>query len=149
MSERVIRRVINTSKAPRPIGPYSHAISVGSTVYVSGQTGVDPQTMQLVSSDVQEQTRQTLTNLGHVLKAAGSSFDKGTGRQTDRQTDQTRPDQTDRQATDKDISIDSLITYLLVVKVNVLLANIQDYHKVNEVYQTCMHVSFQSMHLMS
>jgi 2-iminobutanoate/2-iminopropanoate deaminase len=66
---------------------------------VSGQTGVDPQTMQLVSSDVQEQTRQTLTNLGHVLKAAGSSFDK-------------------------------------VVKVNVLLANIQDYHKVNEVYQT-------------
>jgi enamine deaminase RidA (YjgF/YER057c/UK114 family) len=62
MSERVIRRVINTSKAPRPIGPYrsvnarvqlaaiymsvhacSHAISVGSTVYVSGQTGVDPQ----------------------------------------------------------------------------------------------------------
>ena len=66
--------VIHTEKAPEAIGPYSQAIRADSMVYTAGQLGLDPITGELVSGSVEEQTRQSLTNLKYVVEAAGSSL---------------------------------------------------------------------------
>ncbi len=66
---------VNSPKAPRAIGPYSQAVQVGSWVFCSGQLGMDPKTGRLVPGGIEAQTRQALTNLQHVLEAAGASLD--------------------------------------------------------------------------
>ena len=53
------KEVINTVKAPAALGPYSQAIKVGDTIYVSGQIPFIPETMELISEDVKEQTKQS------------------------------------------------------------------------------------------
>ncbi|MCQ3937819.1 MAG: hypothetical protein DPW18_12330 [Chloroflexi bacterium] len=68
------KRVIQTEKAPKAIGPYSQAIHTGSMIYTAGQVALDPATMELVSGGVEEQTRQVIANLRSVLEAAGSSL---------------------------------------------------------------------------
>ena len=68
------RKVIQTEKAPKAIGPYSQAIRTDFAVYTAGQVGMDPSTGNLVSNDIEEQTRQALQNLENVLQAAGSSI---------------------------------------------------------------------------
>jgi len=68
------KRIILTDKAPRPIGPYSQAISTETMVFASGQAGLDPTTGKLVEGGIEAQTRQVLTNIGNVLEAAGSSL---------------------------------------------------------------------------
>lgn len=62
-------------KAPQAIGPYSHAIRAGDTVYISGQIPLHPETMELISEDIILQTRQVLDNLKAVTSAAGGSLD--------------------------------------------------------------------------
>jgi 2-iminobutanoate/2-iminopropanoate deaminase len=62
------KKVIQTEKAPKAIGPYSQAICTDSMVYTAGQIALDPATMELVAGGVEEQTRQVLTNLSNVLK---------------------------------------------------------------------------------
>ncbi len=69
-----MRTVITSDKAPRALGPYSVAIQTDSLVFCSGQLGLDPQTGDLVAGGVEAQTRQSLTNLQHVLEAAGSGM---------------------------------------------------------------------------
>jgi 2-iminobutanoate/2-iminopropanoate deaminase len=66
--------VISTPHAPPAIGPYSQAIRVGRTVYVSGEVGADP-TGTIVGPSVGEQTDQALTNIGYILAAAGLKLD--------------------------------------------------------------------------
>jgi 2-iminobutanoate/2-iminopropanoate deaminase len=66
--------VIHTEKAPKAIGPYSQAIRTDSLIYTAGQLGLDPATGELVKGMVEEQTRQSLTNLKQVVEAAGSTF---------------------------------------------------------------------------
>jgi reactive intermediate/imine deaminase len=68
------RTVISTPNAPAAIGPYSQAIKVGDTVYLSGQIPLDPQSMQLVSGDIETQTAQVFRNLAAVAEAAGGSL---------------------------------------------------------------------------
>ena len=68
------KRVIHTEKAPKVIGPYSQAISIGTMVYTAGQVGLDPATMELVPGGIEEQTRQVLANLKNVLDASGTNF---------------------------------------------------------------------------
>lgn len=70
------RSVVVASEAPQAIGPYSVAIQTDGFVFCSGQLGLDPASGELVAGDVEAQTRQALTNLKHVLEAAGSSLDK-------------------------------------------------------------------------
>ena len=60
--------------APAAIGPYCHAMQVGTLVFCSGQTPLDPQTMQLVGTDIGEQTEQVLTNIAIVLGGLGLSL---------------------------------------------------------------------------
>jgi 2-iminobutanoate/2-iminopropanoate deaminase len=68
------KNVISTKKAPEAIGPYSAGIRSGKFVYTSGQIGLDPQTGELVAGGIEEETRRALTNLKHVLEAAGANL---------------------------------------------------------------------------
>ncbi len=69
------RKAIHTDRAPRAIGPYSQAVRAGNLVFCSGQIPLDPETGELVhKEDVAGQTRQVMTNLRAVLKAAGADF---------------------------------------------------------------------------
>lgn len=65
------RRVITSSAAPKAIGPYSQAIQVGHTLYLSGQLGLDPATGELVPGGIERETRKALENCRNILKAAG------------------------------------------------------------------------------
>ena len=62
--------IISTPKAPAAIGPYSQAVRVGAALYTSGQLGLDPATGMLPEG-VEAQTRQSLSNIGAILDAAG------------------------------------------------------------------------------
>jgi len=68
------KEVVHTGSAPAAIGPYSQAIRVGDTVYLSGQLGLDPQTGNL-RDGIEAQTRQVLDNLQAVAAAAGGALD--------------------------------------------------------------------------
>lgn len=94
----LIKKVISTAKAPKAIGPYSQAVLVDRTIYISGQVGRDPASGQLVPGGVVEETKQAFNNIGEVLKAADCDFTN-------------------------------------VVKATVLLADINDFGAVNEVFQ--------------
>ena len=69
-------KVIFTSKAPAAIGPYSQAVVVGNVVYTSGQIPILPSSGVIETNDITAQTEQVMKNLGEVLAAAGSSFEK-------------------------------------------------------------------------
>lgn len=96
---QAVRKIIKTAKAPSAIGPYNQAIIAGDTMYISGQLGMDPKTMELVGKDVESQAKQALVNMGEILKGAGLSFNN-------------------------------------VVKTTVLLQDINDFVKVNDVYKS-------------
>ncbi len=70
-----MKEIIYTKNAPEPIGPYSQAIKVDSTVYVSGQIPLDPKSGHIVSNKVEEQTHQVISNLKSVLAAAGLTLE--------------------------------------------------------------------------
>lgn len=67
------RQIISTPNAPAAIGPYSQAVKAGNQVYLSGQIGLDPATMEMVDG-VEAQARQVFANLKAVCEAAGGSL---------------------------------------------------------------------------
>ena len=69
-----MKTIIQTPKAPAPIGPYNQAILVDNTLYASGQIALDPKTMELINRDIEMETTQVMKNLLEVLKAAGMDF---------------------------------------------------------------------------
>ena len=71
-----MRQAIATDQAPKAIGPYSQAITAGNLLYCSGQIPLDPATGALVQGDLAAQTRRVLDNVGAILAAAGTSFDR-------------------------------------------------------------------------
>ncbi len=71
-----MKEIISTENAPGAIGPYSQAIKANGMVFCSGQIPIDISTGEFVSDDVAEQADQVLKNLGAVLEAAGSGFDR-------------------------------------------------------------------------
>uniref|UniRef100_A0A8C4SNA6 2-iminobutanoate/2-iminopropanoate deaminase n=1 Tax=Erpetoichthys calabaricus TaxID=27687 RepID=A0A8C4SNA6_ERPCA len=94
----LVRRIISSTKAPAAIGPYSQAVVVDRTMYISGQLGMDVTSGQLVAGGVLEEARQALVNMGEILKAAGCDYNN-------------------------------------VVKTTVLLADINDFNGVNDIYK--------------
>lgn len=68
------KAIISTDKAPAAIGTYSQAVKVGTTVYLSGQIPLVPETMEMVSDDFKEQTHQVFKNLVSVCEAAGGEI---------------------------------------------------------------------------
>ncbi len=65
------KNIISTPKAPGAIGPYSQAVWAGNMLYASGQIPLNPQTGEIVSQDVKEQTHQSIKNAAAILEAAG------------------------------------------------------------------------------
>ena len=68
------RQTLHTEHAPQAIGPYSQAVRAGDTVYLSGQIPLDPQSMQLVTGDIDAEIRRVFENLKAVAEAAGGSL---------------------------------------------------------------------------
>ena len=68
------KEIINTANAPQAIGPYSQAVKIGDTVYLSGQIPLVPETMELVQGDMRDQIRRVLENLRAVAAAAGGGL---------------------------------------------------------------------------
>ena len=68
------KAVIHTDNAPAAIGTYSQAVKVNNTVYLSGQIPLDPQTMELVDSDIKASIRQVFDNLSAVCAASGGDL---------------------------------------------------------------------------
>lgn len=69
-----MKRIISTKKAPKAIGPYSQAIEIDGTLYVSGQVPLVPETMKVVAGDITEQTLQVMKNIGAILEEAGYTY---------------------------------------------------------------------------
>ena len=65
------KKVIQTEKAPKAIGPYSQAIQVGNFLFLSGQIPLDPKTGELVKGDIRKQTQQVLENIKGILESQG------------------------------------------------------------------------------
>ncbi|PCI07202.1 MAG: reactive intermediate/imine deaminase [Gammaproteobacteria bacterium] len=70
----MIKEIISTDKAPQAIGTYSQAVKVGSTVYLSGQIPLIPETMEMVTGDIKQQIHRVFQNLQAVANAAGSDL---------------------------------------------------------------------------
>lgn len=68
------KEIISTNKAPAAIGTYSQTVKAGSTVYLSGQIPLVPESMTLISDDFDEQTHQVFKNLTAVCKASGGKL---------------------------------------------------------------------------
>ncbi|MDQ3099132.1 MAG: Rid family detoxifying hydrolase [bacterium] len=94
-----MKKSIQTTKAPTAVGPYSQAVQVGNTVYISGQIPLDPQTNTGVEGNIAVQTKQIFKNIEEIIKAA-----------------------------------DPKASFQNIVKTTVFLTNLEDFTKVNEVY---------------
>ncbi len=69
-----MNRIITTSKAPAPIGPYSQAVAAGNLLFVSGQIPAHPETGELVTESIEAETRQVMENINAILTEAGINF---------------------------------------------------------------------------
>lgn len=69
-----MKKIVNTSNAPAPIGPYNQAVKVGRTLYTSGQIAINPITNELVMDTIENETRMVMENLKAVLEAANMNF---------------------------------------------------------------------------
>jgi 2-iminobutanoate/2-iminopropanoate deaminase len=70
-----MKKIISTINAPAAIGPYSQAIEAGNTLYISGQIPLNPETSEIVESDISLQTDQVMKNIGAILEVAGYTYD--------------------------------------------------------------------------
>lgn len=70
-----MKKIIKTTQAPTPIGPYNQAVLSGNTLYTSGQIAIDPQTNELVIDDLEKETKLVMQNLKAVLEAADMTFE--------------------------------------------------------------------------
>jgi len=69
-----MKKIINTDKAPKAIGPYSQAVEANGILFISGQVPIDPATGKLVEGGIKEQTEQVMKNIGAILEAAGLNY---------------------------------------------------------------------------
>ena len=68
------KKIINTAKAPAPIGPYSQAVVANNMLFVSGQIAINPATNELIAGDIPTETHQVMRNLHEILEEAGINF---------------------------------------------------------------------------
>jgi 2-iminobutanoate/2-iminopropanoate deaminase len=69
------KKIIQTTEAPAPIGPYNQAVKANDFLFVSGQIAIDPATGELMMADIETETRQVMANLKAILETAGIGFD--------------------------------------------------------------------------
>ena len=70
-----MKKIIKTTDAPAPIGPYNQAVLVGNTLYISGQIAINPVNNELDLSNIQDETEQVMRNLKAILEEAGMTFE--------------------------------------------------------------------------
>ncbi|HEY9221861.1 MAG TPA: RidA family protein [Lutibacter sp.] len=70
-----MKKIINTINAPAPVGPYNQAVLAGNTLYTSGQIAINPKTGELVTNNIEDETKQVMENLKIVLAEAGMNFE--------------------------------------------------------------------------
>jgi 2-iminobutanoate/2-iminopropanoate deaminase len=70
-----MKKIIHTSQAPAPIGPYNQAVLVDNTLYTSGQIAINPETGDLITQTIEAETKQVMENLKAVLTAADMNFE--------------------------------------------------------------------------
>ena len=70
-----MKKIINTSNAPAPIGPYNQAVLSGNTLYISGQIPMDAATGNLIDGDIKKEAKQCMENLKAILTVAGMTFE--------------------------------------------------------------------------
>ena len=68
------KRIISTPLAPQPIGPYSQAVQVGNTVYLSGQIGMNVRNNEMVTGSIRDEAQQAFTNMKAVVEASGAKM---------------------------------------------------------------------------
>lgn len=69
------KKIIETSEAPKPIGPYSQAVEAGGFLFISGQVAIDPATGNLELADIRSETARVMHNLKAILQESGLGFD--------------------------------------------------------------------------
>lgn len=69
------KQIINTTKAPAPIGPYNQAVKTGGLLFVSGQVAIDPATNNLIQGSIKDETHQAMKNLKAILDEAKITFE--------------------------------------------------------------------------
>jgi 2-iminobutanoate/2-iminopropanoate deaminase len=70
-----MKKILNTEKAPAPVGPYNQSIMAGDTLYVSGQIAIHPPTGELIVDDIENESHQVMKNLGEILANAGMTYE--------------------------------------------------------------------------
>lgn len=70
-----MKKIIFTKNAPAPIGPYNQAVLMGNTLYTSGQIAINPETGDLITNNIVDETQQVMQNMKAVLEAAGMTFE--------------------------------------------------------------------------
>jgi 2-iminobutanoate/2-iminopropanoate deaminase len=69
-----MKTIINTNNAPAPIGPYNQAVKVGDMLFTSGQIALNPETGELNTNDIVDETKLVMANIGAILEEAGMNF---------------------------------------------------------------------------
>jgi len=70
-----MKKIINSTKAPAPIGPYNQAVLAGNTLFTSGQIAINPSTGELIVDTIENETKQVMENMKAVLAEAGMTFE--------------------------------------------------------------------------
>ena len=70
-----MKKIIFTEKAPAPIGPYNQAVLSGNTLYASGQIAINPESGELVTDNINDETTQVMQNIAAILEAADMTFE--------------------------------------------------------------------------
>ena len=70
-----MKKIIQTSASPAPIGPYSQAVIAGNMLFVSGQIAINPATNELINGEIQDEAAQVMENLKQILSEAGYGFE--------------------------------------------------------------------------
>ncbi len=70
-----MKTIINTDKAPAPVGPYNQSVAYNGVLYCSGQIAINPATGDLVTDDIEAETKQVMENIKAVLTQAGTNFE--------------------------------------------------------------------------
>lgn len=71
----IMKKIIFTDKAPAPIGPYNQAVLSGNTLYASGQIAINPESGELITDNINDETYQVMKNIAAILEAAGMTFE--------------------------------------------------------------------------
>ncbi len=70
-----MKKIINTSKAPAPVGPYNQSVLFNDLLFVSGQIAIIPETGELATENIEAETHQVMKNIGEILKEAGMTYE--------------------------------------------------------------------------